>query len=144
MTTQEMVQIFLPVLARRKGAELSSAPYSVPHGGIAVDIRICKRRTFEFECYQFYGAEETLSYALEILQDHNVDFDPAGEYIAALCRDMPDMQLTGLLTAKVFPHEELCVAQLAAIEKTNPELDFYAHHVFMNTDAMFSFDFDAQ
>ena len=139
MTAQEMVQLFIPATADRKEAEISGEPYSVPHGGIAVGIRICRRRSFNFECYQFYGTQETLSCAVEILQDHNVDFDPAGEYIAALCRDMPGKRLNELLTAKVFPYEDLCVARLARIKKMNPKLDVYASHVFMNSEARFTF-----
>ena len=139
MTAQEMVQIFIPALADRKNAKLSGEPYAVPHGGVAVNVLISRRRTFTFECYQFYGTEETLSCAPEILQDHNMDFDLDGEYIATLCRNIPGKQLEGLLTAKVFPHEELCVARLAHIKRAKSNLDVYASHVFMTPEARFIF-----
>ena len=139
MTAQEMVQLFIPALADRKPARLSGEPYAVPHGGVAINILISRRRTFAFECYQFYGTEATLSCALEILQDRNMDYDPDGEYIETLCRNIPGKQLDGLLSAKVFPHEELCVARLAGIKKSNPNLDVYATHVFMTPEARFIF-----
>ena len=68
-----------------------------------------------------------------------MDYDPDGEYIETLCRNIPGKQLDGLLSAKVFPHEELCVARLAGIKKSNPNLDVYATHVFMTPEARFIF-----
>jgi hypothetical protein len=141
MTSQEMLQIILAQFESNIDSEIVGEPRLVPHGGIAIDTRSYKRRTFSIACYQFYGTEDTLDSALEILKDHNVDLTLGGDYVQSMSKNVLGRKIDQLSTVKVFPMEDPCVGYLAAIEKTKPKLDYSANYVFMNPDGLFKIGF---
>jgi hypothetical protein len=141
MTSQEMIQIGLADLASDEDSELIGEPRSVPHGGIAIDSRTYERRTFSIRCFQYYGTEETLNNALEILKDHNVDFFPDSDYVASMSNNVFGRKLSTIAGAKVFPMEDSCMELLAAIEKRNPKLGYHGNYVFMNSNGLFQLGF---
>ena len=72
MTTQEVFDNLEKSLTGKANVDIVGQPHTVPHGGIAIDARICNGNNYSINCFETYGTDELLSDLESILTKENV------------------------------------------------------------------------
>ena len=112
MTTQEVFDNLVESLTGKVNVDLVGEPHAVPHGGIAIDARICNGNSYSINCYETYGTDELLSDLDSILTNQNVSFAAKSDYMKMMKKGMHRKSMMYAATVRVVPLEAQCVARL--------------------------------
>ena len=92
--------------------DIVGQPHTVPHGGIAIDARICNGNNYSINCFETYGTDELLSDLESILTKENVSFAAKSDYMKMMKKGMHRKSMMYAATVRVVPLEVECVARL--------------------------------
>ena len=112
MTTQEVFDNLVESLTNKENVDIVGEPHAVPHGGIAIDARICNGNSYSINCYETYGTDELLSDLDSILTNQNVSFAAKSDYMKMMKKGMHRKSMMYAATVRVVPLEAQCVARL--------------------------------
>ena len=112
MTTQEVFDNLVESLTGKVNVDIVGEPHAVPHGGIAIDARICNGNSYSINCYETYGTDELLSDLDSILTNQNVSFAAKSDYMKMMKKGMHRKSMMYAATVRVVPLEAQCVARL--------------------------------
>ena len=112
MTTQEVFDNLVESLTGKVNVDIVGEPHAVPHGGIAIDARICNGNSYSINCYETYGTDELLSDLDSILTNQNVSFAANSDYMKMMKKGMHRKSMMYAATVRVVPLEAECVARL--------------------------------
>ena len=112
MTTQEVFDNLEKSLTGKANVDIVGQPHTVPHGGIAIDARICNGNNYSINCFETYGTDELLSDLESILTKENVSFAAKSDYMKMMKKGMHRKSMMYAATVRVVPLEAECVARL--------------------------------
>lgn len=135
MTSKEMLEIFSGSSHRNPNVSIVGFPREVPHGGIALDIRVYAGEIYFISCVQLYGTTDALASTQLILEDKNIppeaDSEAVDEFVSSR-EDHSGKELAGIFSMKVFPSEKCCKTHMRKLEKELNANGYTGGFVFMD------------
>ena len=131
MTTQEVFDTLVEGLAGKEHVNIVGQPHALPHGGIAIDARICNGNNYSINCFETYGTDELLSDLESILTNQNVSFAVKSDYMKMMKKGMHRKSMMYAATVRVVPLEPECVARLLQLSGNNEHLGAFLFLRFM-------------
>ena len=122
MTTQEVFDNLVESLTGRDQIEIIGQPHAVPHGGIAIDARVCKGNNYSINHYETYGTDELLSDLESILTEENVSLAAKSDYMKMMKAGMHRKSMMYAGIVRVVPLEPECVAKLLPLAENMDHL----------------------
>ena len=122
MTTQEVFDNLVESLTNKENVDIVGQPHAVPHGGIAIDARICNGNSYSINCYETYGTDELLSDLDSILTNQNVSFAAKSDYMKMMKKGMHRKSMMYAATVRVVPLEAECAARLLQLAGNHDHL----------------------
>ena len=134
MTTQEVFDTLVEGLTGKEHVNIVGQPHALPHGGIAIDARICNGNKYSINCFQAYGTDELLSDVESILTEENGSFATKPDFMKTMQAGMHQKSLMYAATVRVVPLEPECVARLLQLSGNNEHLGAFLFLRFMKED----------